>query len=94
MTDTSTIARGRSIANKLGAALDSDGHDAADRVRGELNAEDRAALSAFRDDQLARIIGSIEDSPTGAAIRFEEGKRAYAALVAEQIASSIKGNGK
>jgi hypothetical protein len=91
MVDADMIAAGRSLAHEILSKTDQGGFSAANQFRASMSIEDRAALSAFRDHELMTIVGQVEDSETGAAIRWEAAKTAYAALVSKSITAVLEG---
>lgn len=88
MANAQQIDAGRKLAGDLAEALEFGGNVAANQIRSRMSQQDMDALFAFREHELATIVALVEDSPDGAAIRWEAAKQVYANQVSDAIRAS------
>lgn len=89
MTDAELIAEGRGIA---GRAMDADERGALPGYLAGLTDDERTALAAYRDHEIARSLAVTESSLRGAAIRQAVAEEIYAELVRTEIRAQLEGH--
>lgn len=88
MTDVEMIGEGRRIA---GRAMDADERGALPGYLAGLTDDERTALAAYRDHEIARALAVVESSCRGAEIRRAVAEQIYSELVAVEIRAQLEG---